>query len=52
MYGAVMPEYVAVPDDLLAKTAQLKKYFDQSVEYASSLRAKPTTKAKKTSKKK
>lgn len=52
MYGAVMPEYVAVPDDLLAKTAQLKKYFDQSVEYVSSLRAKPTTKAKKTSKKK
>lgn len=51
MYGAVMPEYVAVPDDLLAKTAQLKKYFDQSVEYVSSLRAKPTTKAKKTSKK-
>jgi TfoX/Sxy family transcriptional regulator of competence genes len=52
MYGAVMPEYVAVPDDLLAKTAQLKKYFDQSFDYVSSLRAKPTTKPKKTSTKK
>ena len=47
MYGAVMPEYVAVPDDLLPKTAQLKKYFDASYEYVSSLRAKPTKKTKK-----
>jgi hypothetical protein len=47
MYGAVMPEYVAVPDDLLAKTAQLKKYFDSSFEYVSSLRAKPTKKSPK-----
>jgi TfoX/Sxy family transcriptional regulator of competence genes len=47
MYGAVMPEYVAVPDDLLAKTAQLKKYFAASYEYASSLRAKPTTRKPK-----
>jgi TfoX-like protein len=52
MYGAVMPEYVAVPDDLLAKTAQLKKYFDASVAYANALRPKPTKKpAKKSSKK-
>ena len=54
MYGAVMPEYVAVPDDLLAKTAQLKKYFDASLEDVSSLRTKPTTKktkAKKATKK-
>jgi len=46
MYGAVMPEYVAVPDALLAKTAQLKKYFDASYAYVSSLRPKPTTKSK------
>lgn len=52
MYGSVMPEYVAVPTDLLAKTAQLRKYFEQSFEYVSSLRAKPTTKPKKTSAKK
>jgi len=55
MYGTVMPEYVAVPDDLLAKTVQLKKYFDASFDYVSSLRAKPTTKspkAKKTTRKK
>ena len=54
MYGTVMPEYVAVPDELLAKTAQLKKYFDASFEYVSSLRDKPTTKskAKKPTKKK
>ncbi len=55
MYGTVMPEYVAVPNELLAKTAQLKKYFDASYAYVSSLRAKPTTrkpKAKKASPKK
>ena len=55
MYGTVMPEYVAVPDQLLAKTAQLKKYFDASFDYVSSLRTKPTTRkpaAKKTPKRK
>jgi hypothetical protein len=51
MYGAVMPEYVAVPDELLAKTAELKKYFDASYAYATSLRPKPTTKAKSAAKK-
>src|SRR5262245_39192316 len=50
MYGAVMPEYVAVPDELLAKTAQLKKYFDASFDYATSLRAKPTTRKPKAKK--
>lgn len=52
MYGAVMPEYVAVPDALLAKTAELKKYFEASYEYVGSLRAKPTTKGAKTAGKK
>src|SRR5579862_8294598 len=47
MYGAVMPEYVAVPAVLLSKTSQLKKYFDASYEYAKSLRPKPTTKRPK-----
>jgi hypothetical protein len=52
MYGAVMPEYVAVPDALLSRTAQLKKYFDASVAYVSSLRAKPTTRPPKKKKSK
>jgi hypothetical protein len=45
-YGAVMSEYVAVPDDLLKKTKELKKYFDLSYEYAKTLKPKPTTKKK------
>src|ERR1700756_2563205 len=40
-YGAVMKEYVEVPDALLAKTRELKKYFDLSYAYASSLTPKP-----------
>ena len=51
-YGVIQPEYVVVPDKLLAKTAELKPYFDDSVSYVASLKAKPTTKAKsKTAKK-
>jgi TfoX/Sxy family transcriptional regulator of competence genes len=46
-YGTVMPEYVAVPDDLLKKTKELKKYLDLSYEYAKTLRPKPTTKKKR-----
>jgi len=46
-YGAVMKEYVAVPDDLLKKTAELKKYFDLSYEYAKTLKPKPTSKKKR-----
>jgi TfoX/Sxy family transcriptional regulator of competence genes len=45
-YGAVMKEYVEVPDALLAKTRELKPYFDLSYAYASSLKAKPTKKKK------
>ena len=45
-YGAVMREYVAVPDELLGKTAELKRYFDLSCEYAKTLKPKPTTKKK------
>lgn len=45
-YGIVQKEYVEVPDALLAKTTELKKYFDASFEYVSSLKAKPRTKSK------
>ncbi len=45
-YGVVQKEYVQVPDSLLAKTPEMKKYFDASVEYVSGLKPKPTTKKK------
>ena len=32
-YGAVMKEYVAVPDALLRKTKELQKYLELSYEY-------------------
>jgi TfoX/Sxy family transcriptional regulator of competence genes len=40
-YGRVQPEYVEVPDALLASTWELKKYFDLSYEYVGSLKPKP-----------
>ena len=46
-YGRVQPEYVEVPDALLSSTRELKKIFDVSYAYASSLKPKPTTKKKK-----
>ena len=46
-YGIVQKEYVEVPDALLAKTAELKKYFAASYEYVSALKPKPTTRKKK-----
>jgi len=45
-YGRVQPEYVEVPDSLLASTKELKKFFDASFEYVSSLKPKPTSKKK------
>ena len=45
-YGAVMREYVEVPEGLLRKTSELKKFFDMSYAYTSSLKPKPTTKRK------
>jgi len=45
-YGVVQKEYVEVPDALLKKTAELKKFFALSFAYASSLKPKPTTKKK------
>lgn len=51
MYGTVLREYVEVPDALLKKTQELKKYFDISYAYVGSLKPKPTTRAKKPAKK-
>ena len=45
-YGRVQPEYVDVPDSLLASTRELKKFFDCSYNYISSLKPKPTGKKK------
>jgi hypothetical protein len=46
-YGRVQPEYVEVPDSLLSSTRELKKYFDCSYEYVSSLKPKASAKKKK-----
>jgi TfoX/Sxy family transcriptional regulator of competence genes len=43
-YGAVMQEYVAVPDAMIENTKELKKYLDLSYEYAKRLKPKPTKK--------
>jgi hypothetical protein len=46
-YGRVQPEYVEVPDSLLSSTGELKKFFDSSYEYVSSLKPKPTVRKKR-----
>ena len=46
-YGWVQPEYVEVPDALLASTAELKTFFELSFKYVGSLKPKPTAKKKK-----
>jgi hypothetical protein len=51
-YGHVMPEYVVVPDALLAKTRELKRFFEVSYAYVGALRPKPTTRTKQAPKKK
>ena len=43
-YGAIMKEYVRVPDDLLQNTAELQPYLDKSFAYTSSLKPKPSKK--------
>ena len=45
-YGIVQKEYAMVPDELLEKTKELKKYFDLSYEYVSSLKPKPSKSGK------
>ena len=49
-YGSVQPEYVVVPDALLLKTKELKRWFDVSYGYVGSLKPKPSTGKKKTTK--
>src|SRR5271168_4063479 len=44
-YGAVMAEYVAVPDALLKNTKELQKYLAMSFEYVKTLKPKPTKKS-------
>ena len=46
-YGAVMREYVTVPDELLENTEELQPYLVKSYDYVTSLKPKPTTKKKK-----
>lgn len=43
-FGMIMKEYVVVPDDMLKERAKLKKYFSESFDYVSSLKARPTKK--------
>jgi hypothetical protein len=45
-YGVVQKEYVEVPDALLAKTTELKPFFDAAHAYVSALKPNPTTKKK------
>jgi hypothetical protein len=44
VYGAIMKEYAAVPEDLLGKTKELKKYLKLSHSYARTLKKKATKK--------
>ncbi len=43
-YGAVMKEYVTVPDSLLRDTKTLGKYLEISYAYIQTLKPKPTKK--------
>lgn len=40
-HGAIMKEYVKVPDELLKNTKVLKHYLDLSYEYVKTLKPKP-----------
>jgi hypothetical protein len=52
-HGAVLKEYVVVPEALLKKTGELKKYFDLSYAHVGALKPKATKKpVKKAAKKK
>ena len=46
-YGIVQKEYVEVPPALLAKTAELKKYFAVSLAFVKSMTPKPAARAKR-----
>ena len=44
--GTILKEYVTVPDDLLKKTKELKKWFEISYAYVKTLKPKATKKKK------
>jgi TfoX/Sxy family transcriptional regulator of competence genes len=44
-HGAIMKEYVAVPEHLLKNTKELRKYLDLSYEYVKTLKPKPQKKS-------
>jgi hypothetical protein len=43
-YGIIQKEYVMVPEALLEKTQELKRFFDLSYAYVSAMKPKPTNK--------
>jgi hypothetical protein len=45
-YGVIQKEYVEVPDALLRKTAELKRYLAKSFSYASAMKPKSVAKKK------
>ncbi len=45
-YGAVMKEYVAVPEAVVGKTKEMQRYVAASYDYAKTLKAKPTKKSR------
>jgi hypothetical protein len=45
-YGHQMPEYVVVPDSLLANVSELAPHFEISYAYMAAKKPKPTTKKK------
>lgn len=45
-YGAVLKEYVHVPDELLSDIGALKPYLEMSHAYVQTLKSKPTKKKK------
>ena len=49
-HGTVLKEYVEVPDALLRKTEELKKFFESSCKYVASLDPKSTKKTKSSKK--
>ncbi|MEM7372091.1 MAG: hypothetical protein AAF587_25970 [Bacteroidota bacterium] len=46
-HGAVMKEYVSIPDHLLEDTEALMPYLEKSLLYIQSLKPKPTKRKKK-----
>ncbi|GMQ81903.1 MAG: hypothetical protein BMS9Abin05_1340 [Rhodothermia bacterium] len=46
-YGAVMKEYVTVPDSLISSKEKFQPYLNTSYDYVKSLKPKPTTRKRK-----